>query len=199
MVEPREPHLDGLSEFEAWAADKQLKVRRIYEWPAEGDEVGYWQVFLVREELRFDGKLYAFVLEVDDLTISRRWTEGWESMAELHASGWERTLQENLVSAEDERIFEIAGTIADEEFPSPDDITFLLDVISVLKARDLQMAEAMREEWRLSNELRRELEPLQAQIGIASVALGRIADETAPPTQTARDALLAMREEANER
>lgn len=162
MTYPDPPELRGLDEFRAWAADKPVEVRREYQWPAEGDEIGYWQVFVVREELRFDGKLYAFMMTVDDSSIARQWVEQWETMYELLCVGWEQTLRENLVSDEDERIFQIAGTPSDEEHPSPDDIAFLIAVIHELKGQALQMQEALREEFRAYSALKRELDEVTA-------------------------------------
>lgn len=138
-----EPELLGLDEFREYMSERGLLVRRLYEWPAEDDEVGDWQVYLAKEEVRFDGKLYAQVITVSDKDVSAREEAQWALLVQLLELGFQRTLEENGVSNEDEHIQAIRDSMDARE----ERIAFLLDVVERLKKKDRALQDELKWNW----------------------------------------------------
>ena len=159
MVE--EPELPGLEEFRAYVGERGLSVRRLYEWPSEEDEVGYWQTYLLKEELRFDGKLYMHTIAVRDADVAPAWEEKWGVLCELVEAGFERTLEENRASDEDERIHRIREMLAEPDWQLTgltNDFYFLLAVVDNLKEKERSLEEELKWNWRESSTLRHALD-----------------------------------------
>jgi hypothetical protein len=156
-----EPELPGLEEFRAYVAQRGLIVRRTYEWPSEEDEVGYWQIYLTKEELRFNGKLYMHMIEVRDTDVLPKWEEKWGVLCELVEAGFKRTLEENRASDEDERIHRITEMLTEPDWQLgwvTNDFYFLLAVVDRLKDKERSLEEELKWNWRESSTLRHALD-----------------------------------------
>jgi hypothetical protein len=152
LPESLAPDLPGLEEMRRWAEETPVEVRREYQPETEYADA-YWQVFMVREERRFDGKLYAYMTTVSDEAVTRGPAEVWDTVLELHTMGWERLLDENRVSDEDERLAEIRA-----DHDGDLDVAFLLTVVDRLKEEEAKLREALKEEWKYGAELREKIE-----------------------------------------
>lgn len=99
------PSLEGYEDFKRAAEERGLRVLRTYtpntitdtmrrsvsDFEGEPEPDGWWDVILVKEELREDGKLHSFFMTVSDRAMSV--PTSWERHFELLELGWQNYLE----------------------------------------------------------------------------------------------------------
>lgn len=102
------PALEGLDEFDSWATERGLIVSRDYQWGYVDDDgiewPGFWFVTLAKERKEAGSRrIWCHNISVDDQTLRRGRREAWMQLAELLDAAFERMIEENGATLEEER------------------------------------------------------------------------------------------------